>query len=138
MSNILNFNFNINSPDSYTKTIIVNDSPYVAHCFLKIPIYDNFNTKIGYKVAEDYIQELSDNKYAVTINSTYYFINNNSTISWQFNFINNLPNYYYPLNQINSSNITATTGEYFGKTGIVSLIAKEDGSRDVTISFNFN
>jgi len=67
--------------------------------------------------------------YSVRINSTYHFFNGGS-ISWQYCFINNKPNYFYPLN-------VATTGKYFGKTGAVSLKAFEDGRREVTIGFNF-
>ena len=137
MSQYLSFNFNLNDPNKFTETVVVNESPYLAHAFLKVPIYDKFNIQIGYKVSDDYIQQLSDNQYSVRINSTYHFFNNNSSISWQFCFINNKPNYFYPLNTSNASNITSTTGDYFGKTGVVSLIAKEDGSRNVTIGFNF-
>ena len=138
MSQYLSFHFNLNDPKNKSKTIVVNDSPtdYLAHSFISVPIYDNFNIQIGYKVSDDYIQQISDNLYSIRINSTYHFLSGGS-ISWQFCFLNNKPNYYYPLNVSNASNIISTTGQYFGKTGVVSLIAKEDGSRDVTIGFNF-
>ena len=138
MSQYLNFYFNLNDPQSKSKTIVLNDSEtdYLAHAFISVPIYDNFNVQIGYKVSDDYIQQISENLYSVRINSTYNFLNGGS-ISWQYTFLNNKPNYYYPLNVNNSSNIVATTGIYYGKTGVVSLIANEDGSRNVTIGFNF-
>jgi hypothetical protein len=138
MSNYLKFYFNIKDPQVKTYTTVVNDSltNYVSHSFISVPIYDIYNVQIGYKVSDDYIQQLNDNQYSVRINSTYHFFNN-SSISWQYSFINNAPNYYYPLNINNASNILSTTGEYFGKTGVVSLIANEDGTRNVTIGFNF-
>jgi hypothetical protein len=137
MSKYLSFNLNLHDPNAFTKTLILNESPYIAHVFLKVPIYDDFNVQIGYKVANNYIQQLTDNQYSIKINSTYYFYNNNSSVNWEFCFINDTPNYYYPLNTPNASNIISTTGEYLGKTGVVSLIAKEDGSRYVTVCFNF-
>lgn len=137
MSQYLSFHFNLNDPEAFSKTNVVNNDPYVSHSFIKVPIYDEFNTKIGYKVSDDYIQQLSENEYSVRIFSTYHFLDNNSSISWQYSFINNKPNYFYPLNTINASNITATTGIYFGKTGAVALEAYENGLRKVTIAFNF-
>lgn len=138
MSQYLNFKFNINDPAAKTDVIVVNPSEtdYIVHAFLSIPIYDEFDVKIGYKVSDDYIQQLAENMYSVRINSTYHFFNGGS-ISWQYCFINNKPNYFYPLNVANASNIIATTGKYFGKTGAVSLKAFEDGRREVTIGFNF-
>ena len=138
MSEYLQFHFNIHDPLVKTLTAVVNDSPtnYISHSFIQIPIYDNFDVKIGYKVSDDYIQQLDENLYSVRINSTYHFLNGGS-ISWQFSFTNDKPNYYYPLDVPNASNIIATTGKYFGKTGAVSLVAHSDGLRDVTIGFNF-
>jgi hypothetical protein len=138
MSKYLSFHFNLNDPEAKSETIILNPSEinYLAHAFIKVPIYDDYDVKIGYKVSDDYIQQLSNNLYSVRINSTYHFLNG-SSISWQYCFLNNKPNYFYPLNVINASNIIATTGEYFGKTGVVSLIASENGKRDITIGFNF-
>jgi hypothetical protein len=101
MSQFLNFNFNLNDPQSKSKTVVLNDSEkdYLAHAFISVPIYDNFNVQIGYKVSDDYIQQISENLYSVRINSTYNFLNGGS-ISWQYTFLNNKPNYYYPLNLI--------------------------------------
>jgi hypothetical protein len=139
MTKYLQFHFNLHDPEASSKTLVVNDSDteYIAHAFIKVPIYDIFNVKIGYKVSDDYIQQLGPNMYSVRINSTYNFLNGGS-ITWQFSFINDKPNYYYPLDVVNASNILSTTGKYFGKTGVISLIAKADGRRDVTIGFNYN
>jgi hypothetical protein len=138
MSQYLSFNFNINDPEFKTLTNVINNSEtnYLSHSFIQTPIYDNFNVKIGHKVSDDYIQQLDTNLYAVRINATYFFLNG-GTISWRYSFYNNAPNYYYPLNVDNVSNIISTTGEYYGKTGVVSLKALEDGSREVKIGFNF-
>jgi len=139
MSTYLQFHFNLNDPEAFSKTLVVNesDTEYIAHAFIKVPIYNNFNVKIGYKVSDDYIQQLGPNLYSVRINSTYHFVSGGS-ISWQFSFLNEKPNYYYPLNVNNASNIVSTTGPYFGKSGVVSLTALADGRRNVTIGFNFN
>ena len=138
MASYLNFNFNIDDPEAKTKTVIVNDSieNFISHSFIQIPIYDDYNVNIGYKVSDDYIQQLSENLYSVRINSTYHFLNGGS-ISWQYSFTNDKPNYYYPLNVANASNIISGTGIYLGKTGIVSLTALKNGRRDVIIGFNF-
>lgn len=138
MSQYINFHFNLNDPQAKSYTTVVNpsDTSYVAHAFISVPIYDTFDVQIGWKVADDYIQQIADKQYSIRINSTYHFFNG-GTISWQFCFINNEPTYYYPLNVSNSSNIICASGQYFGKTGAVSLTAHEDGSRDVVIGFNF-
>jgi hypothetical protein len=138
MSSYLKFNFSINDPKFKTTTLLVSDTPlnYISHVFIQTPIYDIFGVEIGYKVANDYVQQVNDNEYLITINSTYY-IKNNGTISWQYSFINSKPTVYYPTGVLASSNITSTTGIYFGKTGAVSLIPNADGTRDVTVGFNF-
>ena len=138
MAQYLSFHFNLNDPEAKSETIVVNpsDTNYIAHAFISVPIYNNCNEKIGYKVSDDYIQQLSHNLYSIRINSTYHFVKGGS-ISWQYCFLNDKPNYYYPLNISNASNIISTTGQYFGKTGAVSLTANSDGSRNVTIGFNF-
>lgn len=138
MSSYLNFNFSINDPKFQKTTVIVSDEPlnYISHTFIQTPIYDIFGVQIGYKVADDYVQQVCENEYIVRINSTYYF-NNNSTISWQYSFLNTTPTVYYPNGVLAASNITSTTGIYFGKTGAVSLMPNTDGTRDVTVGFNF-
>ena len=110
---------------------------HVAHAFVSTPIYDNFNIEIGYKCSDDYIQQVSEDKYLVRINNTYY-INGKGSINWQYSFLNDTPSYFYPIGVLASSNITSTTGDYFGKSGAVALLPTEDGKRSVTIGFNFN
>ena len=138
MSSYLKFYFDKNDPKFFTKTAIINDSPdnFVSHVFITSPIYDNFGIKIGYKVSDDIIQQIGKNEYSVRIVSTYH-IEGNGTISWNYAFVNSRPDPYYPLNEINASNIVSTTGKYFGKTGAVSLTALENGRRNVVIGFNF-
>ena len=140
MSQYINFYFSTKDPEFKSFAIEVpNNIPnnYTAHAFVSTPIYDSeFNQKIGYKVSDDYIQQVSENEYMVRINNTYY-INGQGTISWQYAFLNNKPSYYYPIGILAVSNITSTTGSYYGKTGVVSLMPNKDGSRNVTIGFNF-
>jgi len=90
--------------------------------------------KIGYKVSDDYIQEVDKNKYIVRLNNTYY-IEGKGSISWLYVFENNVPQIYYPVNVEVASTIISGTGDYFGKTGTITLFPKPDGSRLVTISF---
>jgi len=139
MSVQLAFTFNVNDPKAKKTTAIVVNTPdnYVAHSFLQIPIYDNNNNQIGYKVADDYVQLLATNEYLVRINSTY-VIEGQGTISWQYSFVNSTPSFLYPVGVLASSNITSTTGNYLGKTGAVSLYPNADGSRNVLIGFNYN
>jgi len=138
MADYLNFTFNINDPKFRTTTTVVNDSPtnYVSHTFIQTPIYNSSNIEIGYKASDDYIQQVDVNKYMIRINNTYY-IDEQGTISWSYNFINNVPSVYYPAGALAASNITSTTGNYFGKKGIVALLPSENGYRNVTIVFNF-
>lgn len=138
MCRTIDFYFNKNDPKFFTKTLVVNDSTenYVSHVFITSPIYDVFGIEIGYKVANDYVQQIGEKQYSVVIDSTYY-IKGKGTISWNIAFINEVPNPFYRINEVFTSNITSTTGEYFGKTGAVSLTALENGIRNVTIGFNF-
>jgi hypothetical protein len=133
----LNFYFTTKDPEFSTNTTIVptTDNNYISHVFVKAPIYDFSNTKIGYKVTDDYVQQVASNKYIVRLNNTYY-IEGSGSISWQYVFENDKPAVFYPVNKIVASNIISTTGEYYGKTGKVSLFPKEDGTRLVNVTFN--
>lgn len=143
MAKYLNFHFNLHDPETKVKEVIVPtlENNFISHSFIQTPIYDNdTNIKIGYKVSDDYVQKLSENLYSVRINSTYHFLHNfqnGGSISWQYVFVNDKPNFYYPLNVSNASNIISGTGPYLGKSGIVSLVALENGIRNVTIGLNF-
>jgi len=137
---ILKFFFDKNDPEFVSKTIIVDDTPgnYISHVFIKCPIYQKdcsgIKIQIGYKVADDYVQQVGINEYLVRINSTYYF-DDAGTITWQYSFVNNVPQVYYPLEKIAVSNIICTTGYYLGKKGYVYLKPTEDGLRKVKILF---
>jgi len=85
-------------------------------------------------VSSDTIQQTGPNQYVVSIDSIYTF-NNLGTISWSTNFINSIPSQFYPINTLFQSNITSTTGVYLGKKGIVSLVAQNNGIRNVKIVF---
>ena len=60
----------------------------------------------------------------------------NLSVSWQYVFENDNYNVFYPVNKLVASNITSTTGEFYGKTGKVSLFPKDDGSRLVNVTFD--
>ena len=137
MSLPLNFYFTTVDPEFSTVTTVVPSSPgnYISHVFVKAPLYDLTNTKIGYKVTDDYVQQVGPNKYIVRLNNTYY-IDNKGSISWQYVFENDTNTVFYPVNKVAASNIIATTGEYYGKSGSVSLFPKPDGIRLVNITFN--
>ena len=136
MSCQLAFYFNAKDPQFKTTTTVVNNTPgnYIAHVFITSPIYDHCDHIIGTKVTDDYIQQTGENKYYVRINSTYFL--EKGTISWQYAFENDKQSVLYPINLNVASNIIATTKEYLGKTGIVTLFPRENGIRDVTIHFN--
>jgi len=131
----LSFYFTTKDTNFKINTIVVQDIPrYISHSFVETPIYDFTDTKIGYKVSDDYIQQVDKNKYIVRLNNTYY-IEGKGSISWLYIFENNLPKIYYPDNVELSSTIISGTGDYFDKTGTVTLFPKPDGYRLVTISF---
>jgi hypothetical protein len=134
----INFFFDKNDPQFKSKTIVVDNTPgnYISHVFIKCPIYKKYDCgnikQIGYKVADDYVQQVDTDKYLVRINSTYY-IEDKGTITWQYSFINNVPEVYYPLDIVASSNIICATGHYLGKKGVVNLLPTADGKRDIKI-----
>jgi hypothetical protein len=132
----LNFYFTTKDPEFTTTTTVVPSAPgnYVSHVFVRAPIYDFTDKQIGYKVTDDYVQQVSDDKYIIRLNNTYY-IDGKGTISWQYVFENDKPTVFYPVNKLVASNIISTTGDYYGQTGKVSLFPKPDGSRIVNITF---
>ena len=135
----IKLNFSIHDPNFKSYSVQVNnDIPnnYIAHGFISTPIYDSLGIEIGYKCSDDYVQQVNEKEYMVRINNTYY-IHNKGTISWQYAFINNKPSYFYPVGVNAAGNITSATGEFFGKTGAVSLFPSADGKREVYIGFNF-
>jgi hypothetical protein len=132
----LTFYFNSQDPKFFTKTVVVNDSAtnYIAQVFISAPIYNQCGQVIGSKVSNDIIQQTGPNQYVVNIDSIYTF-NNQGTISWNVNFINNKPSQFYPINTLFQSNIVSATGIFLGKQGIVSLVAQSNGIRNVSIAF---
>ncbi len=134
----LEFSFSIHDPEFKTWTVDVpNPIPnnLINHAFVSTPIYDKLNNKIGYKVSDDYVQQVNANQYLVRIHNTYY-IDGHGTISWDYSFLNDAPTIYYPVGVKAKSNIVSTTGCYLGKTGFVSLYPNADGTRNVKICFD--
>jgi phosphoribosylformylglycinamidine (FGAM) synthase-like amidotransferase family enzyme len=132
----LNFYFTTKDPKFETHTTVVSSEPgnYISHVFVKAPLYDFTDKLIGYKVTDDYVQQVAENKYIVRLNNTYY-LEGRGTVSWQYVFENNTNTVFYPVNINASSNIISTTGEFYGNSGMVSLFPKSDGSRLVNVTF---
>jgi hypothetical protein len=118
----------------------VNNSPTndIQHVFVRAPIYNLKNEQIGYKVSDDYVQQVDTEKYVVRLNNTYAFYSKGleiGSISWQYVFVNTTPSVYYPLNVLNKSTIISGTGKFANAKGSVTLIAKSNGDRFVYIKF---
>lgn len=139
MSCPLSFYFSANDPNFFTKTIVLNDSTtnYLAQVFITAPIYNQCGQVIGSKVSTDTIQQVGPNQYVVNIDSTYTFTHRGS-VSWNVTFNNTIPSVLYPTHQLFQSNIVSTTGIYLGKKGYVSIVANDNGIRNVTITFTKN
>jgi len=141
----IKFVFSTKDPEFTTKTTIVDKSSnnYISHAFVRCPIYDKCSSKqIGYKVSDDYVQQVAQKKYVVRLNNTYTFYNKHNktigTISWQYVFENSKPEIYYPVDVVASSTIISGTGIYKGATGSVYLLPKKNGKRLVTIKIDKN
>jgi len=132
----LNFYFTTKDPSFETHTTVVSLDPgnYISHVFVKAPLYDFTDKIIGYKVSDDYVQQVSENKYIVRLNNTYY-LEGKGSVSWQHVFENDNNTVFYPVNVNAASNIISTTGEFYGNSGVVSLFPKPDGTRVVNVSF---
>jgi hypothetical protein len=130
----LGFFFNIK--DATTTTVPVSSKPLITHSFVETPIFDLATKKqIGYKVSDDYVQQVAPNKYIVRLNNTY-SIEGKGSISWLYVFENTKPEIYYPVNVQAVSTIISGTGIYYGKKGTVTLLPKPNGLRTVNITFN--
>ena len=131
----ISFRFSTHDPSFYTKEVIVNDEPYISHAFVQTPIYDEVSgSQIGYKVSDDYVQQVNPSLYAVRLSNTYFL--ETGTISWEYGFKNTTPSYFYPVNIPAVSTITAGTGDFYGATGTVRLYPTSDGVRHVQITFD--
>ena len=109
------------------------------HDFVRCPIYSLRNRQIGYKVSDDYVQQVDTDKFVVRLNNTYTFMSKGSelgSISWQGVFTNTTNSNFYPINVPIKSAIISGTGVFANATGSVTLIAKSNGDRFVNIKFN--
>ena len=132
----LSFYFNAKDPSFFTKTVVLNDSStnYIAQVFITAPIYNDCGLLIGSKVSTDTIQQTGPNQYVINIASTYTFTDRGS-ITWLITFTNTIPSVLYPTNQLFQSNIVSTTGIFLEKHGRVSIVASDNGTRNVKIVF---
>lgn len=132
----LSFVFLTTDPEFSSTNMIIQNNPYIGHSFVKAPIYDEeTGVKIGYKVSDDYIQQVDENKFVIRISNTYLF--QDGSISWQYAFENDTNSFFYPINKLAYSTITSGTGKYYGLSGSVTLYPTQDGARIVKIVFNF-
>ena len=136
----LKFKFSKND-DEFTSTNVTIDNSTtnnISHAFVKVPIYSLKNKKIGYKVSDDIVQQVGENKYVVTLNNTYAFTSKGvyvGSISWKYAFINTSNNIFYPVDIPAKSSIISGTGVFSNAKGKVTLIAKPNGDRFVDIKF---
>lgn len=126
--------FYFNDSEFKTTEIVIQAAPYIGHWFVTTPIYNGKNKVIGYKAADDYIQEVGTGKYLVRYLITY-FINGKGTISCQYASSNDKPNPYVSSGVTAKSRITSATGDYVNSNGCVKLTTKSDGRRNVVISY---
>ena len=133
----ISFVFSTSDPQFTSKVNVVSAFyPYIAHAFVQTPIYDETTgDRIGYKVSDDYVQQVSPDVYIIRLQNTYYFENRGS-ISWNYVFQNNTNSFFYPPNVQTFSTIVSGTDEFYGATGTVRLFPNSDGSRNVQIIFN--
>jgi len=138
----LKFYFSIKDKEftSITNVVDSSNTNYVSVSFVRCPIYDFYSQQqIGYKVSEDLVQQVAENKYIVRLRNTYSFFNveNKTTgsISWEYVFENTKPTIYYPVGIPAKSRIISSTGVYEKKNGTVRLYPKSNGTRNVTIKF---
>ena len=139
MSNYLNFYYTINDPQfkSFTENVKNNiPNNTTINVYISTPIYDVYGVEIGYKRSSNIIQELNPNEYMITVNTTYY-INNVGSVNIQTMYLNNKPSNIYTTGETYTGTLVLETGNYFAKTGVSSTTANADGTRYVTIGFNF-
>jgi hypothetical protein len=134
------FKFSKNDPNFISTNVTVNDSTTndIQHVFVRAPLYSLKNKQIGYKVSDDYVQQVGTEKYVIRLNNTYVFYCKGveiGSISWQYVFVNKTNSVYYPENVANKSTIISGTGKFVNAKGTVTLVAKPNGDRIVTIKF---
>lgn len=136
----INFHYNLfDSKERTAKTIIIQEEPnYLAKSFIKIPIYsDVTNEKIGYRVSNQVIKQVQPELFLYRHHITFYFLENNSSITWLDNF-ESKSRLIVSGNTEDYSTIESATGEYVGSKGTVSLVFQENGDINITIIFNVN
>jgi len=132
----LSFTFCTQDPAFFSTEVVVNQDPYISHAFVKTPIYDQATGfQIGYKVSDDYVQQVSPRLYIVRLSNTYY-LDGRGSITWQYTFENNSRSFFYPVDVPVVSTIVSGTGEFYGSAGTVRLFPTADGMRQVQITFH--
>ncbi len=131
------FYFDVNdSEHSLTTQTVPSSKPnnLTQNVYIKTPIYDKNSVKIGYKLSNDIIQQLSHNEYAIRIQNTY-FIEGLGSINSEYAFINSKPQVTYTPNIVIESTISSGTGNFMGAKGRVAINPTPDGRRYVIVNF---
>ena len=134
----IKFYFDINDKEfiSTSQTVpTVKSTNLINNVYIRCPIYNPDGVKIGYKTSNDILQQLSPTKYSVRIFNTYH-LDGFGTINWEYAFVNDKPNVYYPVGVVAESTIVSGTGVFNGVSGKVKLNPTADGKRYVVIKFN--
>ncbi len=131
------FYFDINDPEhTLTSQTVASSKPnnLIQNIYIKTPIYDKNSVKIGYKLSNDIIQQLSQNEYAIRVQNTF-FIEGSGSINSEYSFINNKSAVTYTPNVVIESTISSGTGNFMGAKGRLGINPTQDGRRYVVVNF---
>jgi hypothetical protein len=136
MAQFIQFYFNGNDPLALSKTILINPGPtnFIEQTYFSYPLYDFLNIQVGYLAGNTIVQQISPELYEVKLISTYHF-GNTGSITWEYAFLGNNTNNNYPEIIANAAPIVSSTGQYYSKTGIVSLRTLLNSRNEVTVKF---
>ena len=136
MTQFIQFYFKGDDPLSLSQTVVINPGPiqYIAETYFSYPLYNFTNIQIGYLAGNLSVQQISASLYEIKIISTYHF-GNTGSISWQYAFLSDNTQQHFPENIANAAPITSSTGQYYSKTGIVSLTTFPNTRNEVTVRF---
>lgn len=134
---VLSFYFDVNDPEFSSITQIISSDPgeYTSVSYVKAPLCDSLtDALIGYKTTTGTLQQVENNLYDITNNSTYHIIGQ-GTISWNGFYENTIPSNIYPLGTELESNIVSTSGVFLGRQGTVQLKVLNSGQRNIVVKY---
>ena len=109
---------------------------YVQTSSSYTPLYDNYGVKIGFATFDDTVSSLGYNNVVYTTETATYFIDNQGSISYTYSWQSDSADTTFPPGTTVATRILASTLNYYNKQGPIAIDIKEDGTRNVTISFN--